>query len=163
MSNIEQLFQKYYNPEGQNLTAYEKRHRAEHTSNQYRNKQLQTARLKHRHLILDQLLNEINFTVKPYQIERVGYLIDRFNTDLKNLHRQSSDETIILALIMVQYKQENPKMDIGTMRISRKYKLTNHKFTIIQNRLIHQIMKTTELQYSQEKYVNQESFPSECK
>ena len=163
MSNIEQLLQKYYTPEGENTTAYEKRHRAEHTSKEYWNRQRQETALKHKHLILNELLNEINFNIKPYQIQQVRYWIDRFHKDLKNLHRQSSNETIILALIMIEYKQDNPKMDIGTMKISRKYGLTNHKFTIIQNRLIHQIMKTTELRYNQAKYANQESFPSDDK
>ena len=156
MSNIEQLFQKYYTPEGKNPIAYEKRHRAEHTSKEYWNRQRQDKALKHKHLILDQLLNEINFTIKPYQIRQIRYWIDRFHKDFKNLHRQSTNEAIILALIMIEYKQDNPKMDIGTMKISRKYGLTNHKFTIIQNRLIHQIMRTTELQYNQAIYVNQQ-------
>lgn len=154
MTDINFLINKYYTKDGKNTTAYPKRYKAEHTSNDYRNKQLSQSRKKHRHQILNELLTEINFTIKPYQIEQIRYWIDKHNDNLKNLHRQSSNETIILALIMIQYKQNNPKIDIGTMKISRKYDLTNHKFTIIQNRLIFLIMKTTPLIYSQAKHVN---------
>ena len=65
MTDIEKLINKYYTTNGGNPTAYEKRVKAEHTSNEYRNKQLSKARLKHKHLILDELLNEINFHLKP--------------------------------------------------------------------------------------------------
>lgn len=159
MTNITTLLKRYYKNEGKNTTAYPKTHKAEHTSKEYRNKQRQTAGQKHKQLILDTLLNETKFTLKPYQIEQLRYWINRYHKDLKSLHRQSTLETIILALILIQYKQNNPKIDIGTMRISRNHQLTNHKFTIIQNRFIFLLMKTTPLTYNQAKYTNQEVLP----
>lgn len=152
MTNITKLMRKYYKKEGENPTAEFKINKAEKHSPEYNRKLKKHQYNKHRHLILDTLLNEAPFTLNPYQIEQIRYWLDKFNDNFKEFHRNSSNETIILAFIMIQWKVKNPKIHIGSFAISRKYNLTNQKFELIQNRLIFQLMRTTELTYNQRKW-----------
>ena len=154
MTKIEQLIDKYYKPQGKNQTHDFKINPAEKHTKEYNRKLKKQQYNRHRHLILDELLNEIPFTLKPYQITQIRYWLDKFNDNFKEFHRNSSNETIILAFIMIQWKRENPKIHIGSSAICREYNLTNQKFELIQNRLIFQLMKTTELTYNQAKHVN---------
>ena len=156
MSNIESLLNKYYKKEGANLTAHQKINKAEKHTREYNKKLKREQYRRNRHLILKQLLNEIPFTLKPYQIKQIQYWIDRFNDDFKSFHRNSSNETILLAFIMIQHMNTNKGTNINKYSISKKYKLTLPKFETIQNQLIFQLMKTTELRYSQSRYYNHE-------
>ncbi len=153
-NNIEHLLNEYYKPIGANKTATIKINPSEKHTKEYNRKMKKEQYKRHRHLILDQLLNEIPFKLKQYQIQQIRYWLDRFNDNFKEFHYNSSNETIILAFIMIQWKQQNPKLYVANMPICRKYKLTTPKFELIQNRLIFQLMKTTELTYSQAKHVN---------
>jgi hypothetical protein len=156
MTDISKLMNKYYKRVGQNSTAIENIRPAEKRSPEY-NKQLKRTQYnRHRHLILDELLTEIPHHYTTSEIESIRYLIDRFNDNFKDFHRQSSNETIILAFMMIYWKQKNPKLKVSELPISRKYDLNKDKFELIQNRLIFQLMRTTELTYSQAKYVNHE-------
>ena len=156
MSNIESLLNKYYKKEGANLTAHQKINKAEKHTPEYNKKLKKEQYRKNRHLILDQLIHEIPFTLKPYQVDQIRYWIDRFNDDFKSFHRNSSNETILLAFIMIQHMNTNKGTNINKYKISKKYKLTLPKFETIQNQLIFQLMKTTELRYSQSRYYNHE-------
>ena len=156
MTKIEQLIDKYYKPQGKNQTHDFKINPTEKHTKEYNRKLKKQQYNRHRHLILDELLNEIPFTLKPYQITQIRYWLDKFNDNFKGFHRNSSNETIILAFIMIQWKRENPKIHIGSSAICREYNLTNQKFELIQNRLIFQLMKTTELTYNQSKYLHHE-------
>ena len=111
-------------------------------------KQRQEKTLKHKQLLLDTLLNETPFTLKRYQKNQIKKWITLFNPYWKTLHRQSSDETIILALIFIQQKQTNKKLNIQEYSITRKYDLTCPKFISIQNNVIFLLMKTTPLTYT---------------
>jgi hypothetical protein len=111
---------------------------------------------RHRHLILDQLLNEIPHHYTVSEIEGIRYLIDRFNENFKEFHRQASNEAIILAFLLIYWKQKNPKLNISRLSIARRYDLTQAKFELIQNRLIFQLMRITELRYNQKEWLDLE-------
>ena len=138
MNDIKQLIKKYEKPTP-----------AERYTKEYQNRINTEKARKHRHLILDELLNETPFILKPYQIEQIRHWIDIFNQDFKTFHRQASNETIILAFIMIQRKQTNPQTKVYKFRICEKYNLTTPIFELIQNRLIFKLMQTTPLQYNQ--------------
>ena len=161
MSNIESLLNKYYKKEGANLTAHQKINKAEKHTPKYNKKLKREQYRRNRHLILKQLLNEIPFTLKPYQIKQIQYWIDRFNDDFKSFHRNSSNETILLAFIMIQQMQADKGIKINKYKISKKYNLTLSKFETIQNQLIFRLMKTTELRHSQSRYYNHEKTDKE--
>jgi hypothetical protein len=137
MTNIEKL-----------IKTYEKHVKGERTSKEYQRQQRQERTAKHKHLLLDTILNEAPFTIKKYQKDQIKRWIDLFNPYWKTLHRQSSDETIILALIFIQQKQANKSLNIQEYSITRKYDLTCPKFISIQNNVIFLLMKTTPLTYT---------------
>lgn len=137
------------------LKQYETPTKAEKTSNKYNNRNRLESQRKHRHLILDELLLEIPFYLTPIQIEQIRAWIDKFNKHWKDFHRQSSNETIILAFIMIQRKNFDKRLDVEKYSISNKYDLTNKKFQVIQNNLIFNLMKYTPLTYTlSKKYDN---------
>ena len=156
MTDYNRLINKYYKKEGKNLTAHIKINNAEIITNEYDKTLKSDNRRKHRHLLLNELLNETPFRLNETQILQIRYWIDNFNEDFKGFHRRSSNETIILAFIMIQRKNTNPKLNVEKFSISRKYNLNNLVFESIQNKLIFRLMQTTPLTYNQAKYVNHE-------
>ena len=156
MTDYERLINKYYSTDGRDITANFKINKAEKVSNEFNRKLKKDSRRKNRHLILDELLTEIPFHLTNDQVKQIRYWIDRFNDGFKDFHRTSSNETIILAFIMIQRKWDNPKLNIERYRISKKYHLTKPKFINIQNRLIFKLMQTTELRYTLSKYHDHE-------
>lgn len=156
MTDIHELINKYYKPVGKNTTAIPTITPAEKTSKEYNRQMKKKQYNRHRHLILDELLSEIPYHYTRNDIITIKYWIDRFNDNFKEFHRQASNETIILAFLMILWKQKNPRLKIHESRISRKYGLNRDKFELIQNRLIFKLMRTTELTYNQAEYVNQE-------
>lgn len=145
MTNIKHLLQKYEKPTS-----------AERTSNEYTHKQKTEKTRKNKHLILDELLNEIPFTITETQEQQIRRWIDLFNDTWKEFHRQASNETIILALIFIQHKQANPKIRTYEYSITTKYDLTDRKFEVIQNNLIFQLMRHTPLTYTLSKKYDHE-------
>ena len=133
------------------MTADIKINPAERFSNEYHNNIRQTQRNKHRYLLLHELLNEVPFYLNDDQITQIQYWLTIFDKDFKNLHRQASEETIILALIFIQRKQTHTDTQIYRYKISSKYDLTVPIFTTIQNQLIFHLMRTTPLTYNQKK------------
>ena len=156
MTDINKLIRTYYTADGENMTATPRKDKRECVSNEYNQQIKQESNRKNRHLILDQLLNETPFTLSEPQIQQIRYWIDTFNPYWKQFHRQASNETILLAFIMIQRKDTNPKIRVQRFSISRKYKLTPAVFENIQNRLIFLLMKTTPLTYNQSKHYNHE-------
>lgn len=156
MTDYERLINKYYAADGKDITANFRINKAEKVSNEFNRKLKKDSRRKHRHLILDELLIEIPFHLTNNQVTQIRYWIDRFNDSFKDFHRTSSNETIILAFIMIQRKWDNPKLNIERYSISKKYHLTKPKFINIQNRLIFKLMQTTELRYILSKYHDHE-------
>ena len=156
MNDIENLLNKYYKQIGKNATAIETPTPAEKHTPNYNTRLKREQYNRHRHLILDELLTEIPYHYTDTEITTIRYWIDRFNDNFKDFHRTSSNETIILAFLMIYQKQKNPKIKVSELPISQKYDLTENRFTLIQNRLIFQLMRTAELTYTQAKYVNHE-------
>ena len=138
------------------IKKYEKPTPGERYTKEYKRKLNQESQRKNRHLLLDSLLNETPFTLPKYQVDQIRYWIDRFNKDFKNFHRRSSNETILLAFIFIQRRNLNPYVQIEKYSICNKYNLTTPIFETIQNRLIFQLMKTTELRYNQKEWLDLE-------
>lgn len=136
------------------MTAHPKIYNGERSSNEYRKQRRLEASQKHRYLILHDLIKEVPFHITETQSAQIEYWINTFNDNFKNFHRKASEETIILAFIMIQQKQANPKIQIPRYAVSKKYKLTMSVFTLVQNRLIFELMRTTPLTYSQSKQYN---------
>lgn len=145
MSDIKQLIRKYEKPT-----------RAEKYTKKYQNRLNTEKARKHRHLILDELLKEVPFILQPYQIDQIRHWIDTFNKNFKDFHRQASNETIILAFIMIQRKHTNPQTKVYKFQICEKYNLTTPVFELIQNRLVFQLMRTTPLTYTLSKKYDHE-------
>ena len=156
MTNIETLLKKYYKADGKNMTGSNRKTPGERYHTQYQTKQKTQAKLKHRHNILTTLLKETPFQINKAQETEIRYWIDKFNNNFKTFHRQSSNETIILAFIMIQYKNVKTNLQVEEYRICKKYELDTPTFTLIQNRLIFELMRTTPLTYNQSKYINHE-------
>lgn len=156
MTDINKQIKTYYRPDGKNQTGNFQIQNAEMVSNEYDLKLKSDNRRKHRHLLLDELLNETPFKLTSNQITQIRYWIDTFNNDFKGFHRQASNETIILAFIMMQQKNTNPRLNVEKYTISQKYQLNNTIFETIQNKLIFKLMRTLPLVYNQARYVNHE-------
>ena len=156
MKTINKLIQTYYRPDGENRTGTPRKDKRECYTNEYNQQQRMESNKKNRHLLLDTLLNELPFTLTYSQITEIRYWIDTFNNYWKHFHRQASDETILLAFIMIQRKQSNRKLRVEQYSISRKYNLTTPIFTNIQNQLIFELMRTTPLTYTLSQKYNHE-------
>lgn len=154
MVNYNKLINKYYKKDGADMTANIKTHKAERTSNQYHKQRRLEAKAKHRYLLLNELLKEVPFHLQKDQTDQIEYWLTSFNDNFKKFHRKSSEETIILAFIMIQRKKANPKLQVEKYSISKKYNLTSPVFELIQNRLIFELMRTTPLTYNQSKRYN---------
>ena len=148
MTDIKTLLRKYETIDGQN-----KRVKGEITTDNYRNMERQIANLKDKHLLLDKVLNDIDQPLNPQQKTEIKKWIDTFKDDWKTLHRQSTNEAIILALIIIQYKNNHYKLTNTIKKACIDYDLDRQKFIFIQNRVIFLLMKHTPLQYTiSEKY-----------
>ena len=163
MVNYNKLINKYYKKDGKNLTGDIKINNAERMSNKYHNELRLEKKEKHRYLLLHELLNEVPFHLHNDQIRQIEFWLTSFNQEFKNFHRQSSEKTILLAFIMIQRKQTNPKLRVDKFTISKKYKLTPPVFELIQNRLIFELMRTTPLTYNQSRHYNHEILIKEGK
>lgn len=120
------------------------------------------ARLKHRMLLVDELTLEVKyFLLTPSQKETVKYLVKVFNGNFKSLHRQASDETIILAFIFYLKKLDTPKLQLKDYRITKKYRLTDAIFELILCRVTnyfmvhHPVCLTTSLRDDHDKLVRE--------
>jgi len=154
MTDIKRLMNKYYSTDGKNMTGTPKRNKYEQTSKEYNKRQRTEYNLKLRQSILSEILNEIPFHITEIQTQQIRYWITMFNEDFKNFHRQSSNETILLAFIFIQQKQVNKRINVEQYSISKKYNLTTPIFETTQNELIFQLMRTTPLQYNQKKVLD---------
>ena len=148
MTDIKKILRKYETIDGQN-----KRVKGEITTDNYRNMERQTANLKDKHLLLDKVLNDIDQPLNPQQKTEIKTWINIFKDDWKTLHRQTKTETIILALIIIQYKNNHYKLTNTIKKACIDYDLDRQKFIFIQNRVIFLLMEHTPLQYTiSEKY-----------
>jgi len=125
------------------LKLYEQEYvKGEKRSRNYEQKIRYESKRKNRHLILNTLLIEAKpLTLTPNQIKVTRYLIDDFNEDFNQLHRQASEETIILAFIFYMKKVEKASIRLKDYKITSKYGLTNHIFELILCRMLLKFMK----------------------
>ena len=136
MTDYEKLLQKY---DGVHAPGEVK-------SSHYRKKLRQQQKLKNRMLLVDELSLEAKyFVISRNQKERVKYLVKVFNNDFKYLHRQASDETIILAFIVFIKKLETPKLQLKNYSITKKYNLTDTIFELIMCRISDYFMMNSDL------------------
>lgn len=116
--------------------------KGERRSPETKKKHKRESKRKNRHLIFDELLLEAKTLVfSKNQKKIIRYLIDDFNNDFKYLHRQASEECIILAFMFYMKKIETPMIRLDRYRICKKYGLTDHVFELIVCRLTLEFMK----------------------
>ncbi len=140
MSHINHLLHKYQKPTP-----------AERYTKEYK-KQIKTEqRIKNRHLLLDELLNEIPFHINPFQEKILRYYINTF-PNFKKFHRQASNKTILLAFIFLLRTLDKPKTNVDEYSISRKYKLNNTNFRLIICRLNKELMQQLPLTIHETNY-----------
>lgn len=116
--------------------------KGERHSREYKKKIRDETKRKHRHLIFDELLVEAEtLHLTRDQIKIVRYLIDDFNDEFKQLHRNASEEAVVLAFMFYVKKIITPKTRLSSYRITSKYKLTNNMFETILCRMLLKFMK----------------------
>ena len=114
----------------------------ERISNDARNRNRIESKRKNRHLLLDGLLLEADaLNLNPNQVKIVRYLIDEFNTEFQELHRKSSEETIILAFMFYVKMIDEPRTNVRNYRISTKYNLTDKVYEIVLCRMLLKFMR----------------------
>ena len=127
----------------------------EKRSSAYRSKIRQESRLKNRLLLADQLFLELNSHLNKNQKDRVKYLVKIFDFDFKYLHRQASEETIILAFIMFIKKLQTP-IDLNDYKVCKKYELTDAIFELIICRALDYVMMNSDLYITESTMDNHE-------
>ena len=131
---MEKLIQKYDDV----YVAGEKR------SLEYKRQVEEKQRVKSRHMIASMLFNEVTFYLNRSEKEQVHYLIDKF-TNFKKLHRNASNECIILCFIFYVKLKGNYDIRVDRYSISKKYRLTHRVFEIVLCKIILQLLKETEI------------------
>ena len=121
------------------LTKYEKPTSGERYTNTYKKKLRRQQAIRNRHLLLDELLNEIPFHITDHQINTIRYFINTVK-NFNNLHRRCSNETILLAMIFLMRTLDKPKTNVDEYSISKKYGLNNTNFRLIICRLNNEIL-----------------------
>lgn len=126
MTDYQELLIKYSAP----YVSGEKR------SSTYEREVKRKQRLKRRLIKLDLLLNEAKVLfVSDTQKKQLQFLIKKYSNNFKKLHRNASEETIILAFIFYLKKLEDSLIQIQKYRICTKYNLTHNTFETIIIRL----------------------------
>ena len=121
------------------LKQYEKPTSAERYTKTYKKQLKQKQRIKNRHLLLDELNNEIPFHLTNTQISTIRYFINTVK-DFNRLHRRCSNKTILLAMIFLMRTLDKPKTNVDEYSISKKYGLNNTNFRLIICRLNNEIL-----------------------
>lgn len=125
------------------LNLYESQYvQGEATGKEYRNRNRKESKRKNRHLLLDELLNEAEaLHLNRNQIKMIRYLIDEFNDEFQDLHRQASEKTIILAFMFYVKMIDSPRTKLESYKISKTYNLTNNVYETILCRILLKFMK----------------------
>lgn len=132
MTHIQKLLDRYQAP----YVPGEKR------SNTY-NRQIKIeSRHKNRIQILNQLNNELPYSIKlnRYEKELCTAVLEVFKNDIKHLNRQASEEQIILSIIYTIKKRVKPKLQIEEYSIFKKYQLNCNTLLTILCRLTNYYM-----------------------
>lgn len=113
----------------------------EKRSNKYNHRKKTEAKIMNRMRVLSQIILELpdSLMVNKDQVMLCKNLIRTF-VNFKYLHRQVSEETIILAFIFYQLKLDKPGIKIEKYTISHKYNLTTAIFVNIVSRIANYYM-----------------------
>lgn len=137
------------------LKKYEKPTSAERYTKEYKRKLKQKQRIKNRHLLLDELINEIPFHLTNTEIDTIRYFIDTVK-DFNRLHRRTSNKGILLAMIFLMRTLTKPKTNVDEYSISKKYGLNNTNFRLIICRLNNEILMSLPITIHETKKDNYE-------
>lgn len=102
-----------------------------------------TRKLLHRLELLQDLENQLPFTLTQNQKAEVENLIRRFNNKFKKLHGNASEKTIILAFIFYTRKIDEPKTQIGQYTVATKNGLNTNIFITIICRITEDYRKNS--------------------
>ena len=126
------------------MKKYEKPTSAERYTTEYKRKLKQKQAIKNRHLLLDELLNEIPFHLPNTQIQTIRYFINTIK-NFNDLHRRCNNKAILLAMIFLMRTLDKPKTNVDEYSISKKYGLNNTNFRLIICRLNNEILMSLPL------------------
>lgn len=116
-------------------------------SSEYNLKLKRDQRLCKKHVLCDELLEEIGtLNLSISQKDFVHYLVDFFSNDFKNLHGRAKQETIILVFIFYVKKLENSHINLNNYSVSQKYNLNDAVFKLILCRMCDSFIKFSYLQ-----------------
>lgn len=106
-------------------------------SKDYNEKIALEQKLHKRQQILSDLIQEIHEKIHLTDDEKIlaDNLIRTFNPNFKYLHRQLTDEAIILSFIIYQKKLINPSLRCGKYSICKKHGLSESAYTTIITRI----------------------------
>ena len=122
--------------------------KGERFSSEYNLKLKQEQRLRKKHLLCNELIEEFEFfNLTPNQKEFVHYLIDCFSNDFKKLHGRAKNETIILVFIFYVKKLEDSRIDLNNYSISQKYNLNDSVFKLVVCRMCDIFIKSSYMKY----------------
>lgn len=100
-----------------------------------------TRKLLHRLELLQDLENELPFTLTSQQKSQVEHLIRMFNNKFKKLHGNASEKTIILAFIFIIKRIQNPKYAITRYVVCTKNGLNTNIYETIHSRITEELLK----------------------
>lgn len=108
-------------------------------------------KLRKRQQILTELIQELPESIHLTNDEKIfaDNLIRTFNPNFKYLHRQLSDEAIVLSFIIYQKKLDNPRLRCYNYSICKKYGLTDITYTTIITRICNYYMLNSPLNIRQ--------------
>ena len=114
-------------------------------SKQYNTRIQKQHKYKNRINTLNTLNKELPYSIKLNKSEKevTTSIIETFNEDLKYLHRQASEEAIILSIIFTIKKRIKPELNIehkDYCKIFQKYNLSYPMLTTILSRLCNYYM-----------------------
>ena len=134
MTHIQKLLDKYqasYVPGEQRSREYNTRIQKQH-------------KYKNRINTLNTLNKELPYSIRlnKYEKEVTASIIETFNEDLKYLHRQATEEQIILSIIYTIKKRIKPELTLNKDKypIFTRYRLTYPMLTTILSRLCNYYM-----------------------
>ena len=132
MTDIEKLLETYESPYVP----------GEIRSNEYNRKIKNNSKLKHRILVLDSLNNELpdNIKLQKHEKELIIGVLKVFKFNFKDIHRQASEEAILLSIIFHVKKRVKPNLQLEDYPIFDKYGLTNPMLVTILTRLLNYYM-----------------------
>ena len=151
MTDINHLLKKY----SRNYVPGEKR------SNEYDNMIRQKIKLNDNIHLLHTLNHELpeTLTLNRCDLRLIETLLETFQGNLNQLHRQSKTETILLAFIFYINKLNNPRIQVENYTIFKTYGLTTQIYTIIITRVCDYYIRDrpvpikTTTQYDHEKLI----------